>query len=72
MNVGIIGSGTMGSGIAQVAATASCKVALYDSNREALEQSKGRLTKILDRLVEKGRIDQGEKSRIFSFVGRSS
>ena len=32
-HVGIIGGGTMGSGIAQVAATAGCKVKLYDTNQ---------------------------------------
>ena len=36
MNVGIIGSGTMGSGIAQVAATSGCTVKLYDTNQNAL------------------------------------
>ncbi|MBT8262291.1 MAG: 3-hydroxybutyryl-CoA dehydrogenase [Bacteroidia bacterium] len=63
-NVGVIGSGTMGSGIAQVAATAGCKVNLYDTNPEALDKAKTNLEKILDRLVEKGRIDSREKSRI--------
>lgn len=64
MNVGIIGSGTMGSGIAQVAATAGCQVKLYDTNQAALEKAKDSLEKILSRLVEKGRIDSDEKSRI--------
>ncbi len=64
MNVGIIGSGTMGSGIAQVAATAGCSVKLYDTNTAALDNAKAALDKILNRLVEKGRIDAGEKSRI--------
>jgi 3-hydroxybutyryl-CoA dehydrogenase len=36
MNVAIIGSGTMGSGIAQVAATSGCAVKLFDLNQEAL------------------------------------
>lgn len=64
MNVGIIGSGTMGSGIAQVAATSGCKVKLYDTNQNALDKSKDSLEKILSRLIEKGRIDAEEKSRI--------
>ncbi len=64
MNVGIIGSGTMGSGIAQVAATAGCKVKLYDTNKTALDKSKAALEKILTRLIEKGRIDTLEKERI--------
>lgn len=64
MNVGIIGSGTMGSGIAQVAATSGCKVKLYDTNTVALDKAKAALEKILNRLIEKGRIDQTEKDRI--------
>ncbi len=64
MNVGIIGSGTMGSGIAQVAATAGCMVNLYDTNQIALDKAKASLEKILNRLIEKGRIDTDEKNRI--------
>jgi len=64
MNIGIIGSGTMGSGIAQVAATASCKVKLYDTKQSALDKAKSSLEKILFRLIEKGRIDDIEKTRI--------
>ena len=64
MNVGIIGSGTMGSGIAQVAAIANCKVKLYDTNQAALDKAKAALEKILARLIEKGRIDALEKDRI--------
>lgn len=63
-NVGIIGSGTMGSGIAQVAATAGCVVKLYDTKQEALDKSKAALEKILNRLIQKGRIDEAEKNRI--------
>ena len=68
MNVGIIGSGTMGSGIAQVAATAGCKVKLYDTNQVALDKAKTALGKILSRLIEKGRIDSDEKQRIQSNI----
>lgn len=62
--VGIIGSGTMGSGIAQVAATAGCKVKIFDVNTAALDKAKAALEKIMLRLVEKGRIDSEEKDRI--------
>lgn len=62
--IAIIGAGTMGSGIAQVAATAGCSVKLYDLKNEALQESESSLKKIMDRLVEKGRIDQKEKERI--------
>ena len=62
--VGIIGGGTMGSGIAQVAATAGCSVKLYDTKTEALEKAKADLEKIMDRLLEKGKINSEEKQRI--------
>ena len=68
MNVGIIGSGTMGSGIAQVAATSGCIVKLYDTNQKALDKSEVALEKILSRLVVKGRIDEVEKARIQSNI----
>ena len=54
----------MGSGIAQVAATSGCTVKLYDSNKKALENSQNALENILSRLVEKGKINDTEKSRI--------
>ncbi|HIP32869.1 MAG TPA: 3-hydroxybutyryl-CoA dehydrogenase [Crocinitomicaceae bacterium] len=63
-NIGIIGSGTMGSGIAQVAATSGCMVKLYDTCQNALDKSKAALEKVLLRLIEKGRINSDEKNRI--------
>ncbi|WP_299218375.1 3-hydroxyacyl-CoA dehydrogenase NAD-binding domain-containing protein [uncultured Aquimarina sp.] len=68
MIVGVIGSGTMGSGIAQVAATAGCKVKVFDTKQEALDRSKKSLEKILSRLIEKGRIDEVEKNRILTNI----
>lgn len=64
MKVGVIGSGTMGSGIAQVAATADCQVYLYDINKEALDRSAAKLEKILTRLIEKERINEDRKKSI--------
>jgi 3-hydroxybutyryl-CoA dehydrogenase len=64
MNVAIIGSGTMGSGIAQVAAAAGCAVKLFDLNQEALTKSKNALETTLSKLVEKEKINATEKSRI--------
>lgn len=64
LNVAVIGSGTMGSGIAQVAATAGCSVKIYDTNSEALSRSQSILGKTLSMLLEKGKIDASEKERI--------
>ena len=58
----------MGSGIAQVAATAGCAVKIYDTNMGTLEKSKLSLEKIFNRLVEKGRVDTEEKKRIQSNI----
>ena len=64
MKIGIIGSGTMGRGIAQVAATAGCKVVVYDTHEKALTDSAAKLKSILARLVEKGKIDQAKSDDI--------
>ena len=64
MNVAVIGSGTMGSGIAQVAATSGCTVKIYDTNEQALQKSKQSLEVTLSKLVEKAKIDKNEKNRI--------
>ena len=64
IKISIIGSGTMGSGIAQVAATAGCTVKLFDLNQEALAKSKNALETTLTKLVEKEKIDSIEKTRI--------
>ena len=58
--LGVIGAGAMGTGIAQVAATAGWEVRLYDTNADALIRSKNSLQKILNRQVEKGRMADTE------------
>lgn len=58
----------MGSGIAQVAATAGCSVKLYDTNKDALEKSKSSLASTLEKLVEKGKIDSVEQQRISTSI----
>lgn len=68
MKIAVIGSGTMGSGIAQVAATAGCEVKIYDTNVDALNKSKAALENTLSKLVEKGKIDVNEKLRITSSI----
>ncbi|WP_226063151.1 3-hydroxyacyl-CoA dehydrogenase NAD-binding domain-containing protein [Kaistella polysaccharea] len=67
-NVGIIGSGTMGIGIAQVAATAGCEVFLYDQNSAQTEKSLASLKKVLDRLVEKQKISAEKGEDIFTKI----
>ena len=58
--VAVIGSGAMGSGIAQVAAVAGHTVRLYDTRPEAVEKAIAGIVKALARLVEKGRMGAAE------------
>jgi 3-hydroxybutyryl-CoA dehydrogenase len=55
--VGIIGAGTMGAGIAQVAITSGWDVALLDVEAAIVSEACASIGKRLDRLVEKGRLD---------------
>lgn len=66
--IAVIGCGSMGSGIAQVAATAGHDVCLFDNNSEALEKASGKLTKILDRQVEKERLSRDEADAIYARI----
>ena len=62
--IGIIGSGAMGSGIAQVAASAGHDVLLYDNNQTALGKSKVALQATLAKLVEKQKVTQASADEI--------
>jgi 3-hydroxybutyryl-CoA dehydrogenase len=64
MKIGIVGAGAMGSGIAQVAAQNGHQVVIVDNHRAALENSKAGHQKILARLVEKGKLNEGEDQTI--------
>ena len=66
--VGVIGAGQMGRGIAQVAATSGRKVYLLDANLEMAEAGKGKLDKALQRLVKKEKISDGEREEILARI----
>jgi len=66
--IGIIGSGTMGIGIAQVAATSGCMVFLYDTNLAQTEKSLLSLKVTLDKLVAKQKISAETTEKIFKSI----
>lgn len=66
MQVGIIGAGTMGRGIAQVAATAGHKVFIYDPFEQALEKAKEYLHKTIESLISKNKITSNKGTEIIS------
>lgn len=62
MNVAVIGSGTMGNGIAHVFAQHGFPVALIDINQAALDRALGTISKNLDRQVAKGSLSEADKT----------
>lgn len=64
--IGVIGSGAMGAGIAQVAATAGHEVIVYDNNQAALDKAKSNLESTLKKLVEKQKLTEQTASEIFA------
>lgn len=59
--IGVIGSGTMGSGIASACALSGYETIVYDINPEMLTKAKSTISKGYSRLVEKGKIDDDKK-----------
>ena len=60
-NISVIGSGTMGNGIAHIFAQKGFKVALVDINEEALKRAMATIEKNMDRQIGKGLLDEGAK-----------
>ncbi len=67
-NISVIGSGTMGTGIAQLLSSKNYNVVLFDINEKNLSNSKIRLHKILDKLLHKKKISKNEVNNIISKI----
>lgn len=63
-SVGVIGAGTMGAGIAQLAAAAGHPVLLYDAFEGAAETGKARIAKGLQKLVQRGKMTEADVSAL--------
>ena len=70
--VGIVGSGIMGSGIAQVAAASGFEVIVRSRNRQTAEGTIAGIEKSLGKLVEKGRLDAAERDATMSRLSANS
>ena len=66
--IGIVGSGAMGSGIAQVASAANHIVYVFDTNNEALQKAQTNLKTTLAKLVEKQKITADQQTSIFENI----
>ena len=56
IRIGIVGTGTMGRGIAQIAAQAGFEAKLYDAIPDAAEQARASIAEVLGKQVEKGKL----------------
>jgi 3-hydroxybutyryl-CoA dehydrogenase len=65
--IGVVGSGTMGNGIAQTAATKNFEVVVCDIKDEFLQRAIGNIEKSLDRFVKKETMTEADKK---SALGR--
>jgi len=72
MKIGIAGAGTMGQGIAQLAATAGEEVIVFDRAAGALSGLQPSIERILKRRVEKGQLKAPESKKILSNIRTAS
>ncbi|MDF3076297.1 MAG: 3-hydroxybutyryl-CoA dehydrogenase [Sphingobacteriaceae bacterium] len=66
--IAVIGSGTMGNGIAHVFAQFGYSVSLVDINDDALQKGLATISKNLDRQVTKGTLAEGDKQTVLSNI----
>lgn len=66
--VGIVGAGAMGRGIAQVCASAGCRVMLYDNSQDAVARAIALVREDLMQGVAKGKISQSDATEILDRV----
>ncbi|KAA5843573.1 3-hydroxybutyryl-CoA dehydrogenase [Pseudomonas chlororaphis] len=71
-NIGVIGAGTMGNGIAQVCAQAGFEVTLLDISDSALQKAVATVSKNLDRLIAKGSLDEAQKQATLGRIRTST
>lgn len=67
-NIAVIGAGAMGNGIAHTFAQSGYKVQLIDVNKEALNNALQTISKNLDRMVAKGKIEETTKAETLSNI----
>jgi len=66
--LGVVGAGTMGNGIAQVAAQAGCEVVMRDIEDRFVQRGLNSIDKFLGKSVEKGKIEAKEKEAILGRI----
>jgi 3-hydroxybutyryl-CoA dehydrogenase len=72
MKIGILGAGSMGIGIAQIAASFGHQVVLCDNSAAALQKSMANLSKIMSRLIEKQRLSSQQAQQLMDNIQTTS
>ncbi|MDC0231203.1 3-hydroxyacyl-CoA dehydrogenase NAD-binding domain-containing protein [Aureispira] len=72
MKVGVLGAGSMGIGIAQIAATYGHQVILCDNSAAAIQRSMDKLVVIFQRLIKKGRMSEDDNKSILGRIQTTS
>jgi 3-hydroxybutyryl-CoA dehydrogenase len=67
-NVGVVGAGQMGNGIAQVAAHKGFKVTMMDINEAAVKKGLATIESSCDRMIKKGTMTDAEKKTLLSNI----
>ena len=70
--IGVVGAGTMGNGIAQVAIQNGFRVLLRDLEDRILQQARSRIEKGLERLIESGKISETQKGEMLRLLGTTT
>jgi 3-hydroxybutyryl-CoA dehydrogenase len=68
MKVSVFGSGTMGAGIAQVAAQAGCEVVVVDTQQHSLDKAKQNLVELTNKRVEKGKLSSADGAALVNRI----
>lgn len=68
LSIGIVGAGTMGAGIAHVAALHKCTVALYDINEEVIRRGIERINFEMKKSVDKSKISEDDMRQAMSRI----
>lgn len=70
--IGVIGAGTMGSGVAQYLAHSGYEVVMHDVKTKFLESAMDNIESFLDKSIEKGKLTGEEKEEILNFITPST
>ena len=66
--IGVVGAGTMGSGIVQVAAQIGCNVLMQDVADEFVQKGLDSIDKFLTKGIERGKVTEGQKKEVLGRI----